>query len=518
MMMMAWATTMTTGWVWEWAIKSQMLPQSILRYPEKIAPAGAVFLGGINLILIQWVLVRELSALLLGTELVVLLVSAAYFIGISVGYLAAPWIRRRWLIPLAIFTLVMHLSLPVWMRIIVVFFDLAGAFPWIFIILPLLAIFIVPAFYSIFLPFFADGGSLPRFYALELSGAVFGVLVLVLAGGMGLPAVGLIYALALLGILWLLGSRPALILFLALISAIWLLILPEANRWSNALWYQSVRGLPEGTRTLVSAYSPYQKVDVLESPDGARFLYLDGLEHFGSNDGSRLNVIMGRIPASLVQPKDALVIGAGSMEMERMIAQSSGAKVTTVELDPLVIDVSLEHFLAFNQMDSLPGRSLIVDDAKHYLANTDTSYDLIATDTPAAFSIQTATLYSEDFFRTMKARLKPGGIVVINLTSTFEPGDVVSRRIAAGLLAVFDDIVVLTSGTAGWSFAYAGEKLPFDRSSIESALRAEGETQYVLFSAEAVRTIARDAQPITLDSMDIVLQISADWVADRLNR
>ncbi len=52
----------------------------------KKAPLLIVFFGGLNLILVQWVLAREMTALLLGTELVVLLVSVSYFAGLSLGY------------------------------------------------------------------------------------------------------------------------------------------------------------------------------------------------------------------------------------------------------------------------------------------------------------------------------------------------------------------------------------------------------------------------------------------------
>jgi hypothetical protein len=76
--------------------------------------------------------------------------------------------------------------------------------------------------------------------------------------------------------------------------------------------------------------------------------------------------------------------------------------------------------------------------------------------------------------------------------------------------------MVITPESVGWSFAYAGDNLPFDRQTIEAALRSTGEVEYAIFATEAVRAIVGDAPPITLDSMDIVLETSADWIGDRL--
>lgn len=525
--------------------------------PPEIIPAdpvvarrralAIVFCGGINLILIQWILVRELSTLLLGTELVVLLVSIAYFAGISLGYLISHRLRPAWFLPLAITTLVMHLTLPVWLRLMAAGLDAGGMYPLAFILLPLLTVLVVPAFYSMFLPFFAQtsvmpphprplpagqGGEhkvravrLPLLYTLELLGAVGGVLLLVITGGIGLQAVLAVYAIVLLAMVYLLSNhrikRPNMARhvpagMLAAVCAGWILVFPAVNAWSNALWYQQIKQLPEGTQTLYTAYSPYQKIDVLESPDGRRYLYLDGLQHFGSDSGTWLNIIMGQIPAQILQPKTALVIGAGSMEMERMIAQAGNSAVTTVEIDPLVVDAGMRFFEKYNFMNTLTGRTIVIDDAKHFLANTDAMYHLVATDTPAAFSLQTATLYSEPFYRLIEARLASGGVLVANLTDTFERENTVARRISASLLAVYDEVMVVTSGSAGWSFAFAADKLPFTRQEVEHALRTADETEYVLFETGAVREIVGDAKPITLDTMDIVLEISAAWIKDRL--
>jgi spermidine synthase len=481
------------------------------------SPGAIVFLGGVNLILVQWALVRELTALLLGTELVVLLVSVAYFAGLTVGYTLAGRIRRAGLAPLGAVTLVLHLTLPIWFRLLVAGLDAVQGYAAAFLVLPILTPFLVSAFYSVFLPLFADNGEgqLPTLYGLEVLGSGLGVMALVILGGYGLTTVYAVYAAGLLLILWALGMKGRWLLPLAVLSAAWLYLLPTVNGWSNSLWYESLRGMPAGTKTLFTGYSAYQKVDVLESPSGSRYLYLDGLNHFGTYDGQRLNVVSGQIPAALIQPEQALVFGAGSMQMAAMIADHAGF-VQTVELDPMVVEVSRTYFLPYNRLNQLTNRGIAIDDAKHFIHNTDERYDMISTDLPAAYSIQTATLYSAPFFEQIAEHLNPGGVFVANLTSAFEAEDTVSRRIAAGLLANFDEVMVVTPASVGWSFAYASDDLPFDRAGIEAALRDSGEEHFVIYETSAVRALVGDAPPITLDTMDIALEVSLDWIADRL--
>jgi spermidine synthase len=125
-------------------------------------------------------------------------------------------------------------------------------------------------------------------------------------------------------------------------------------------------------------------------------------------------------------------------------------------------------------------------------------------------------LYTQPFYQTVHQHLALDGVFVANLTSTFGPDDLVSRRIAAGLLMTFDDVIVVTAESVGWSFAYASDNLPFGIEVLEANLRASGETDYTILDTPAVRAVVGDAQPITLDSMDIVLQVSADYLMARL--
>ena len=77
--------------------------------------------------------------------------------------------------------------------------------------------------------------------------------------------------------------------------------------------------------------------------------------------------------------------------------------------------------------------------------------------------------------------------------------------------------MVITPQSVGWSFIIAADDLPFTREELDAVLRRSGEVQFSTFDTTAVRAIVGDATPITLDSMDFVVQTSLEWIDERLH-
>ena len=184
-----WDTGTATGWAWAigdgdgdghghgWLMASRKRckcfvvrrPALSLAMPgtSRLIPFLIVFFSGANLILVQWVLVREMTTLLLGTELVVLLISVSYFVGVSIGYLLSQRIGRRWLTFIGTATLILHLTLPITFRLLVAWLGEHNAYWAAFLLLPLLTPFVVSMFYSVFLPHFVDSGRDSTGFALR---------------------------------------------------------------------------------------------------------------------------------------------------------------------------------------------------------------------------------------------------------------------------------------------------------------------------------------------------------------
>jgi len=479
-------------------------------------------LGGCNLVLVQWVMVRELTALLMGTELVALFVTGSAFVGYSVGYLFSNRLSDRAVRLLATITLPIHLILPVAYRLIIATLSAAlpgtGGFRIGFVLLLALTPFVVSAFYSLFLPrFISAQGNLVRLYSIELVGSAFGVLLLFLLGGRGLLALYVPYTLILLIILALVNVSRRWVAGLAIFAALWLAALPALDATSNATVYRAVHNI-ENAESLASIYSPYQKVDVLRDGNGDLYLYLNGLMDYGSGGLMRFNVILSGVPAQLIRPGQMAIVGSGSMASVGFASPYAG-HVTTVELDPVVSALSQQYFGKINHLDQVRNWTLITDDAKHFFGSGEARYDLpvlydlIVMDVPAPFTIQEATLHSAEYYALLKRHLRPGGVVSVSLSNTFGPAHTLSMRVVAGLLANFKEVLVVTSGSADLSFAYAGDQLPFDSTTVEKTLRANDETQFIIYQPPAVHVLAGDQRPISLDDMSLVWDLSISRVS-----
>ena len=153
---------------------------------------------------------------------------------------------------LALLTLALHLSLPIWFRLLVAFFAERGLYGASFVVLPLLTPFAVSLFYSLFLPVFVDStpSGLPPLYAAELLGAGAGVLILVGLGGMGLVPLMVIYGVIFLLIARQLGMPGIALLVVGGAAAAWLMALPMLNIGSNDRWYSATHRLPPEAHTV----------------------------------------------------------------------------------------------------------------------------------------------------------------------------------------------------------------------------------------------------------------------------
>jgi predicted membrane-bound spermidine synthase len=485
-----------------------------LAFPRSAAGRSSLVLvlGGCNLVLVQWIMVRELTALLMGTEMVALFVTGSAFAGYSFGYLISNRLPDHAVRLLAMITLPLHLMLPVVYRLIMVVLSGMNSYRIGFVLLLALTPFTVSAFYSLFLPrFISVQGNLVRLYGIELVGSVFGVLFLFLAGGRGLLALYLPYTVILLAILALVNVSRRFVVGLAILAALWLAMLPALDATSNASVYRIVHGIP-GAESLASVYSPYQKVDVLRDGDGNLYLYLNGLMDYGSGSLTRFNVILSGVPAQLIRPRQMAIVGSGSMASVGFASPYAG-HVTTVELDPVVSDLGKQHFGAINHLDQVHNWTLVTDDAKHFFGSTTARYDLIVMDVPAPFTIQEATLHSAEYYALLKDHLTPDGVVSVSLSNTLSTSHMLSMRVVAGLLANFKEVLVVTSGSADLSFAYASDRLPFDSAAVEKTLRANDETQFVIYQPPAVRLLVSPARPISLDDMSLVWDMSVSRVS-----
>ena len=83
-----------------------------------------------------------------------------------------------------------------------------------------------------------------------------------------------------------------------------------------------------------------------------KYLYLDGLLNLNEGDLKYLNFYIARIPAELTRPKNALIIGNGTLSSAPVVYPFS-KRLTSVELDPGVLNAGKRFFTSEDKLTPL---------------------------------------------------------------------------------------------------------------------------------------------------------------------
>ena len=260
-----------------------------------------------------------------------------------------------------------------------------------------------------------------RLYAVSTVGSLVGTFLsaLVLIPAIGTQRTLLVSAVVIgLGGALLLGRRW---LVLAAALAALLLIPPGAIKAQEGLLFEDE--------------SRYQFIQVVER-DGARRLYLD--EGLATHSVWRRDEVLtggvwdtylavpdllGRMPETVAMLGNAAGTAARAYAKYYPFVQIDG-----VELDPAVSDAGRRYF----EMGEIPGLEVHDMDARSYLRQTDRRYDVIIVD---AYRPPYVPFYltTKEFFELVEDRLRPGGIVALNVATT--PDDHSLAENVAGTLA-----------------------------------------------------------------------------------
>jgi predicted membrane-bound spermidine synthase len=468
-------------------------------------------LCGFNIAVLQLFLVKELSSLLLATEVALTLVTTAYFAGFSVGYLVAHRLSARTLSRIALAAFFLHLALPFVPRTLVGLFydwDLRAFVPFALIAV---AVFGGTAFYSIFLPRLVEralAGVVPfRVYmTFEVLGMLGGLVATFLLADAPFAIVYAASAAALIAILqfttaphlW--GRATAALLApFALTQA---LAFEQLDFASTAYAYRKIYDFSE-LRTIASVHSPYQRIAVVQAKSGTRYLYLDGFQHFGSSDLSRFNRLIAGLPSALNPLGSVLIVGSGSFFAADGAAETA-ARVTNVEIDERVAEIGIRDLRKGKHPAEKVAWSLVVDDAKHFVATTADKFDVVAMDIAGPFQFQVALLYTREFYEAAKRALTPRGVIAVQISGGFVKPGPNATRIAATLKAVFREVFVVDPEGGDTAFAYASDAPEFGAREIVAWLEAQGIKARV-FGTDDVRLKVRATAPFSKGSMDTVV-------------
>jgi spermidine synthase len=356
--------------------------------------------------------------------------------------------------------------------------------------------------YSVFLPNLVGESeqNMRRYYAAEVVGSLAGILLLPVLARVDMVLVEAAYLVSLLSIARIVGVRGAVFGAMAALSVAFLVAAAPADRAVSAAIYRDEIGDGAPVRILFTRYSPYHKIEVAESAQGERMLLLDGQIHFEPSDHEGYSYFVAEYPAHLLGRPTVSIAGCGSMSTVGRIGNEARS-IEIVDLDPDVFDTSRAWFARYNRLGELQNWSFQADDAKHFFATTDHSFDLVVDDIPPAKTRQVALTYTREFFALVRARLTARGIFSLpSLVSVHAVRRDYGRRILATLAGVFDRVFVLTVHGSSYCFA-TGSELPLDEPRLRAAIDHPYRDAVRIVLPDEVRRMTEGTAPITIDNM-----------------
>jgi hypothetical protein len=127
----------------------------------------------------------------------------------------------------------------------------------------------------------------------------------------------------------------------------------------------------------------------------------------------RTQVVIGELPLILKpDARDALVVGWGSGVTAGSMLRHPLERLDAVELVPAVVDASDFFWKENGGARTDPRLDLRHEDAKSFLARPGRAYDVIVSEPSNPWMAGVGDLFSVEFYRRARARLKPGGVMV----------------------------------------------------------------------------------------------------------
>ncbi len=422
----------------------------------------SLVLAGVNLMLLNFILVQHMTVAFRQTELAVIMCTLAYFAGVSFGYIVSdrvsPALVRRSL-PLC---LVVQMLLLVWMQpchFMTARWATQLGLPWqlgeavagtgLFVLVAGFA----TSIYAILLPrvIETEDAGLRRCYSLEIAGSLIGLLLVPVLAGAGHEALLGGYFAGFVALAAVTGSGTMITGVMGLGSALFLIGFGKWDRAAATAHYERYYDW-ENVEPLYTKWTPYHKIEVVNS-GGVLRLLLNGKRQFTGSSKNIYPYFVAEYPARMLGTPRVALLGCGSMATVGLIGDFV-PEIRIVDLDAEVFGASRKYFQEFNRLDTLKNWTFTADDAKHWLGNNREHFDLILHDIPPARSRQVALTYTDDFFRLVKARLEPQGIFSISSLSPIKSGSHYSKRMLATLSSVFERHWVLLH--QGNSYFYGG--------------------------------------------------------------
>ena len=185
------------------------------------------------------------------------------------------------------------------------------------------------------------------------------------------------------------------------------------ERWFQEDEVSNARFALKIEKVIYEGRSDLQDTFIFENKTYGRVLVLDGMIQATEGDEFIYHEMLTHVPLlAHGRVKEVLIIGGGEGQMlRRALQHTSVARVTMVEIDDSVIQLSKKFIPMPGSVFEDPRARVIIADGCKFVKETKDRFDVIIVDSGDPIG-PAAVLFTEEFYRDCHDRLTPGGIMV----------------------------------------------------------------------------------------------------------
>lgn len=216
-------------------------------------------------------------------------------------------------------------------------------------------------------------------------------------------------------------------------------------------------------KKLFEGQSPFQKLEIYETPKFGNLMVLDGAVMLTEANEFAYHEMIAHVPLfAHPNPERVLIIGGGDGGAAREVLRHDCVKeCVMVEIDGLVVEKSREYFPTIACELDNPRLTLLIDDGIKYIEENQQAFDVILVDSTDPVG-PAEGLFSKAFYQKVFQSLKEDGLIAAQAESPYY-FQKTQRELFEVLRSVFpytalyiSQIPFYPSGT--WSFAFASKK------------------------------------------------------------
>ncbi len=253
------------------------------------------------------------------------------------------------------------------------------------------------------------------------------------------------------------------------LSPAWDKVVMTSGVYRYAPSYSTVEGLRKSlrkTQTLFYEESPGATVSVARTGNEIALL-INGKGDASTDIGDMTTqVLLAQLPLVFhPHPDTVLVIGLGSGVTVGSAAQHEVSLIDCVELLEGVVRAS--SFFRAKNYDCLsdPRVRLIIGDGRNHMILGRQKYDVIISEPTNPWVSGVGDLFTLEFFRAMRSRLKPDGIACVWL-HIYEMGEEDVKCVARTLLTEFPEVSLWLLNSSDIIFLASNKPVVFDRDAL----------------------------------------------------